>query len=216
MLIKYFQGHKKAFTLCGGVLVIALTLYPMIYRTWAFGSDAWGLSVIAVLDPEEVPWSPSDFNSLAIRPAVAYWLLTHFDWPYERCGRAMTAMDGCSQPLINFVGTTLDAHESDSVMTRRGYGLLRHFAARGEPINGYYKGFTPVHEAVLYANVDYLRALLELGADPNLPIDMPEKDYHGFDAFEFATFLESRNQEIYLDIQAELEALYELGESGER
>lgn len=216
MLIKYFQGHKKVLTLCGGVLVIALTLYPMIYRTWAFGSDAWGLSVIAVLDPEEVPWSPSDLNSLAIRPAVAYWLLTHFDWPYERCGTAMTAMDGCSQPLINFVGTTLDAHESDSVMTRRGYGLLRHFAARGEPINGYYKGFTPVHEAVLYANVDYLRALLELGADPNLPIDMPEKDYHGFDAFEFATFLESRNQEIYLDIQAELEALYELGESGER
>jgi len=216
VLIKYFQGHKKTLTLCGGVLVIALTLYPMIYRTWAFGSDAWSLSVIAVLDPEEVPWSPSDFNSLAIRPAVAYWLLTHFDWPYERCGTAMTAMDGCSQPLINFVGTTLDAHESDSVMTRRGYGLLRHFAARGEPINGYYKGFTPVHEAVLYANVDYLRALLELGADPNLPIDMPEKDYHGFDAFEFAAFLESRNQEIYLDIQAELAALYELGESGER
>ena len=130
MLIKYFLDHKKALTLCAGALVIALTLYPMFYRTWAFGSDAWGLSVIAILDPEEVPWSPSDFNSLAIRPAVAYWLLTNFDWPYERCGKAMTAMDGCSQPLVNFVGTTLDTHEPDSIMTRRGYGLLRHFAAR--------------------------------------------------------------------------------------
>lgn len=58
MLIKYFLGHKKALTLCGGCLVIALTLYPMFYRTWAFGSDAWGLTVIALLDPEEVPWSP--------------------------------------------------------------------------------------------------------------------------------------------------------------
>lgn len=43
MLIKYFLDHKKALTLCGGALVIALTLYPMFYRTWAFGSDAWGL-----------------------------------------------------------------------------------------------------------------------------------------------------------------------------
>ena len=135
MLIKYFLGHKKALTLCGGALVIALTLYPMFYRTWAFGSDAWGLSVIAILDPEEVPWSPSDFNSLAIRPAVAYWLLTNFDWPYERCGKAMTAMDGCSQPLVNFVGTTLDTHEPDSIMTRRGYGLLRHLMREIEASN---------------------------------------------------------------------------------
>ncbi|MBN8238920.1 ankyrin repeat domain-containing protein [Marinobacter hydrocarbonoclasticus] len=204
MVIKYFLSHKKVLTLCAGALVIALTLYPMFYRTWAFGSDAWGLSVIAILDPEEVPWSPSDFNSLAIRPAVAYWLLTNFDWPYERCGKAMTAMDGCSQPLVNFVGTTLDTHEPDSIMTRRGYGLLRHFAARGEPVNGYYNGLTPVHEAVLYANVDYLHALLELGADPNLPIDMQEKDYHGFNAFEFAVFLEARNPEMYQVIRVVL------------
>src|SRR5690554_5998332 len=145
----------------------------MFYRTWAFGSDAWGLTVIALLDPEEVPWSPSDFNSLAIRPAVAYWLLTNFDWPYERCGKAMTAMGGCSQPLVNFVGASLDRHDAESIMTRRGYALLRHFAARGEPLNGYHNGLAPVHEAVLYADVGYLRALLELGADPSLPIDSP-------------------------------------------
>ena len=90
-------------------------------------------------------------------------------------------------------------------MTRRGYGLIRHFAARGEPVNGYYNGLTPVHEAVLYANVDYLRALLELGADPNLPIDMPEKDYHGFNAVEFAAFLEARNPEMYQAIRTKLE-----------
>src|SRR5690554_7487839 len=78
VLIKYFLSHRKALTLCGGALVIALTLYPMFYRTWAFGSDALGLSVVAILDPDEVPWNPSDFNSLAIRPAVAYWLLTNF------------------------------------------------------------------------------------------------------------------------------------------
>lgn len=206
MLIKYFLGHKKALTLCGGCLVIALTLYPMFYRTWAFGSDAWGLTVIALLDPDEVPWSPSDFNSLAIRPAVAYWLLTNFDWPYERCGKAMTAMGGCSQPLVNFVGTSLDRHDADSIMTRRGYALLRHFAARGEPLNGYHNGLAPVHEAVLYADVGYLRALLELGVDPSRPIDSPGKDYHGFNAFEFAVFLESRNSEFYQTILAELEA----------
>ena len=71
-------------------------------------------------------------------------------------------------------------------------------------MNGYYNGLTPVHEAVLYANVDYLHALLELGADPNLPIDMQEKDYHGFNAFEFAVFLEARNPEMYQAIRAVL------------
>lgn len=206
MLITYFLSHKKALTIGGVVLAITLTLFPMIYRTWAFGSDAWGLTVIALLDPEEMPWSPFDSDSLAIRPAAAYWLLTHSDWPYERCGKVTSAMDGCSQPLINFVGASLDRHESGSIMRRRGYELLRHFAARGEPVNGYYKGFAPVHEALLYADTDYLRALLKLGADPRLPIDSPEKDFHGFDAFEFAEFLESRNQEFYRDVGRELEA----------
>lgn len=154
-----------------------------------------------------MPWSPFDSDSLAIRPAAAYWLLTHSDWPYERCGKAMTAMGGCSQPLVNFVGASLDRHDTDSIMTRRGYALLRHFAERGEPVDGYYHGLAPVHEAVLYADIDYLRALLRLGADPNLPIDSPEKDYHGFDAFEFAAFLGARNKEIFQDVRKELEAL---------
>jgi hypothetical protein len=206
MLIKYFLGHKKALAACGVILAIGLTSFPMIYRTWAFGSDAWGLTVIALLDPEEMPWSPFDSDSLAIRPAVAYWLLTHSDWPYERCGKAMSAMGGCSQPLINFVGASLDTHDADSIMRRRGYALLRHFAARREPVNGYYHGLAPVHEAVLYANNDYLHALLSLGADPELPIDSPEKTFHGFNAFEFAAFLESRNQEAYRDVRRELEA----------
>ena len=39
-----------------------------------------------------------------------------------------------------------------------------------------------------------------------LPIDSPEKDFHGFDAYEFAEFLESRNQEFYRDVGRELEA----------
>lgn len=207
MLIKNFLGHKMALIIGGVLLAIVLTLFPMIYRTWAFGSDAWGLTVIALLDPEEMPWSPFDSNSLAIRPAAAYWLLTHSDWPYERCGKAMSAMGGCSQPLINFVGASLDTHDADSIMRRRGYALLQHFAARGEPVNSYYNGFAPVHEAILYANVDYLRALLKLGADPGLPIDSPEKDFHGFDAFEFAAFLESRNKEVYQGVRKELEAL---------
>lgn len=206
MLIKYFRGHKKALIIGGVILAIVLTLFPMFYRTWAFGSDAWGLTVIALLDPEEMPWSPFDIDSMAIRPAAAYWLLTHSDWPYERCGKAMSAMDGCSQPLINLVGASLDTHEGGSIMRRRGYELLRHFAARGEPVNGYYNGFAPVHEAVLYANTDDLHALLKLGADPGLPIDSPEKDFHGFDAFEFAAFLESRDQEVFRDVRRELEA----------
>ena len=206
MLAKYVRGHEKALALGGVILAFVLTFFPMIYRTWAFGSDAWGLTVIALLDPEEMAWSPFDSDSLAIRPAAAYWLLTHSDWPYERCGKAMSAMGGCSQPLINFVGASLDTHDADSIMRRRGYALLRHFAARGEPVNGYYLGLAPVHEAVLYANNDYLQALLRLGADPEVPIDNPEKVFHGFNAFEFAAFLESRNHEVYRNVRKELEA----------
>lgn len=206
-MINYFSRHKKRVTLAGGILVIALTLFPMIYRTWAFGSDAWGLTVIALLDPEEMPWNPLNSDSLLIRPAAAYCFLTHADWPYERCGRAISAMDGCSQPLVSFVGASLDLHDDDSIMRWRGYALLKYFAARGEPVNAYYKGLAPVHEAVLYANVEYLRALLQLGADSHLPMDSPEKDVHGFDAFEFAAFLESRNQSVYQEIRAALAGL---------
>ncbi len=82
----------------------------------------------------------------------------------------MSALGGCSQPLINFVGASLDTHDSDSIMERRGYALLR------------------------------------LGADPGLPIDSPEKAFHGFDAFEFAAFLESRDQEVYGEVRRELGA----------
>ncbi|KAA1176070.1 ankyrin repeat domain-containing protein [Marinobacter salinexigens] len=196
-MINFFSRRKRTLTFVGVFLAIALTFFPMAYRTWAFGSDAWGLTVIALLDPEEVPWNPFNSDSLLIRPAAAYWLLTHSDWPYERCGRAMSAMEGCSQPLINFVGASLDLQDEDSIMRRRGYGLLKHFAARGEPVNGYYHGLAPVHEAVLYANVDYLRALLQLGADPYLTIESPKKDFHGFDAFEFAALLQSRNESVY-------------------
>lgn len=205
-MTKYLLCHKKALTLGGVVLAIVLMSFPMIYRTWAFGFDAWGLTVIALLDPEEMPWSPFDSDSLALGPAAAYWLLTHSDWPYERCGKAMSAMGGCSQPLVNFVGASLDTHDADSIMRRRGYALLKHFAARGEPVNGYYHGLAPVYEAVLYANIDYLHALLRLGANPGLPIDSPEKAFHGFDAFEFAAFLESRDQEVFRDVRRELEA----------
>ncbi|WP_225314885.1 hypothetical protein [Marinobacter confluentis] len=132
MIAKNRLNHKKSLAIGGVVLVIFMAFSPMVYRTWAFGSDAWGLTVIALLDPQEMPWSPFDRNSSVIRPSVAYWLLTHFDWPYERCGRAMSAMGDCSQPLVNFVGASLDTHGANSIMERRGYSLLRHFAARGK------------------------------------------------------------------------------------
>lgn len=206
MIVKNCLNHKKPFAIGGVVLAILLTFSPMVYRTWAFGSDAWVLTVIALLDPQEVPWSPFDRDSLVIRPSLAYWLLTHFNWPYERCGRAMSAMGGCSQPLVNLVGASLGTHGADSIMERRGYSLFRHFAARGESVNGYHRGFAPVHEAVLYANVDYLSALLELGANPDLPIRRPEKQYDDFNAYEFAELLESRDPEMFRDVRAELES----------
>lgn len=188
----------------GAVLVFALTLFPMMYRTWAFASDARGLVIIALMDPEEIPLNPYNRNSLAIRPDMAFWLLTHFDWPYERCGKVSNAMDGCTQPLVNLVGTTLDTLEPRTIRDR-GYELLRYFVSKGEPLDSYFRGLAPVHEAVLFANVDYLRALLDLGADPMQPINLPEKSYDGFNAFEFAVFLEKRDKAIFEGVRKELE-----------
>jgi hypothetical protein len=75
---KHFLSHKKAVTIGGVVLAVVLAIFPMIYRAWALGSDAWRLTIIALLDHEEMPWSPFDSDSLAIRPAE-----TNPSYPYS-------------------------------------------------------------------------------------------------------------------------------------
>lgn len=45
------------------------------------------------------------------------------------------------------------------------------------------------------------------GTRTNLTIEMPDKDFHRFNALQFAAILEARNQEMYQAIRAELEGL---------
>jgi len=49
-----------------------------------------------------------------------------------------------------------------------------------------------VHEAILFNKPRYLKLLLLSGANSGLEVQLPKKDFNGFDAFEFFEFLKPK------------------------
>ncbi|MCB1866220.1 MAG: hypothetical protein KDG50_12420 [Chromatiales bacterium] len=182
------------------VLVFLLSLMPSGARTWKWASDAYGLVVLATLEPDQVSRNPYSEHGLLVSPDLAVWMLKSFAYPYDRCSKLSETLGLCGKPLVGWVGRTLDAGSPESA--ERGYALLAHFVSRGEDVNALTDGMAPVHEAILYRNPRYLNALLAAGANLAVKIDRPEKDYDGFDAVEFLALLESRQPDGFGEIRA--------------
>jgi len=133
---------------------------------------------IAAGHPQNYTYSPYTTQSL-VSPNLALWLLKNTNFPYNE--EIFTGDDKIS--AISWVGRSLN---NEGLNRSRGLELLNYYIARGEPVNspGDY-GLTPVHEAMLYRDPEYLEILIRAGASLDIKIMAPEKEFHLYNAHQF-------------------------------
>ena len=150
--------------------------------------DARRLTVIALLKPDE--WSPNPWSRdfTVVSPDIAFWWLLHSDMPYEPC---TSSPFGCDVPLVAYAGRTLETE--DQAQRERAMALLRHFIARGEPVNAMSRGMTALHEAVLANDLEYVDVLLRSGARLDALTDRPDRpSLHRLTPLQYCEKLESK------------------------
>ena len=182
---------KRRVVVIGVVILFLLSLIPATYRTITWSSDAYGLISLATLPKDKFTFNPYSKNGYFVGPAIALWILKHFDYPYNRCSKISEIIGICDIPLIMWAGRTLG--NGDSQSEKRAYEIIALLIKRGEPLNDRCNGMTVVHEAILYRQPRYLTMVLDAGADPHITIQRKGKKSHGLDAFEFVELLESMN-----------------------
>jgi len=177
-----------------------LSVIPTVLLTAKFASCANGLITVAFLKPNEWSYNPWSKDGLFISPGDARWLLLHSDFPYRPCPNGFTAS---GVPTVSWLGRALVG--SDSADRAFGVELLNHLLARGEPINAKDTyGLTPLHEAVLSADKQYLDLLLAAGANPAIVADSPSKAA-GLTPYEFCQRLEKRRPRERIQLCRSLE-----------
>jgi hypothetical protein len=68
--------------------------------------------------------------------------------------------------------------------------LFERYLQQGAAIDRYdANGYTPLHEAIVFGKVDFVRALVARGADTHLRVKSANKSLSGMSAFELADFL---------------------------
>ena len=145
------------------------------------------LTTVALLKPNEWSLNPLSPNGLFFPPALARWLLLNTSIPYRPCRAPSTE---CEVSLVAWVGRSLD--QGSPERREHALELLRHFITRGQPINQLSQGLTPLHEAVLFRNAQYLEALLHAGADLHVKADEVSKSAAGLTPLEFCLRLEEK------------------------
>ncbi|WP_431689042.1 hypothetical protein [Hahella sp. NBU794] len=181
------------------ILIFALSLLPCVSRTWKLASDAYGLVILATLNPNEMTYNPYSKDGLFINPEIALHLLEKFEYPYRRCSSSSEIIEICNTSLITWVGRALDMH--GPVQTERGYRLLSYFISRGEDVNKLTDGMAPVHEAILFRNAKYLKVLLDAGASLDIKIERSGREYDGFNALQYLELLESKKDTKFNEIR---------------
>jgi len=113
--------------------------------------------------------------------------------PYDANGTT-----GVGQPLLHAACAMYWMNDSS-----RGNALraIRMLAAKGAQINSRVDGRTPLHEAILYygsdGDLELIRTLLALGANPSARIARPGTREDGLSALEYAVLLgEKRRTEM--------------------
>ncbi len=174
-----YAKMSKSRTILIVLFIITILYSPRIY----FSLHHWGLSsdtliLIAAGHPQNYTYSPFTTQSL-VSPNLALWILKNTDSSYNE--EVFTGDDKIS--TIAWVGRSLN---NAGLNRSRGLELLNFYIARGEPVNkpGDF-GLTPVHEAILYRDPEYLEILIRAGARLDTKIMAPEKEYHLYDARQF-------------------------------
>ncbi|HSR62942.1 MAG TPA: hypothetical protein VLN56_06020 [Gammaproteobacteria bacterium] len=185
------------------VLVLVASLLPVMTRSWRCAVDARCLIVLAGSDERRITINPYVRNGLWISPDMAVSLLRNLEYPYENCIEYDNMPHNCSVPLVNWAGRTLGL--SSKKADARMMEVLKILIDRGLPIDQMADGLAPVHEAILFYKPEYLRLLLEAGADLNQRVQRPGAGSDGLDAFQFYELVVSKRQQPMPDIKSLLE-----------
>lgn len=90
------------------------------------------------------------------------------------------------QPLISFALAGCEVG-TDCIETKE---VIKVIALRGrEDLELRYQGLTRLHEAILYGNLNMVKALISLGSDVNSIVKKPESNFDGLSAYELSAFL---------------------------
>ena len=180
---------RRSIVIIGVVVLALLSLFPAAYRTIQWSSDAYGLIILATWPDDTFTYNPYAKDGYFVGPEAAVWILKNFDYPYKGCSEMSKNLGICDMLFIMWAGRTLGT--GDSQADKRAYEIIEFLIKKGEPLNDRYSGMTMVHEAILYRQPNYLKMLLDAGADPRITIDREGKKSHGLDAFAFVELLES-------------------------
>jgi len=164
------------------IFLLALAGYPGARNAYISTGDFYGLAATALSQPEEL----DGIIGKIISPDAAMWILKNLDYPYRRCTFLSESVGVCGMPRISYVGAGIGM----------GQGLERHFdlisflVRRGDSLGAVnHEGLTPLHDAVLFKEKEYVTFLLEQGASVQTLTSAPGKQYDGLDAIEYAEFL---------------------------
>jgi len=182
------------------ILLICILLIPPFTRTYKWANNATGLIILSGLCENHLSFNPFSTDSYLIRPKYAIWILLNMDYPYINKDVEHAPLQ---MPLVNLASAAVD----DTCMnTNDAHKLVEHLVKRGEPINEYYHGFTPVHAAILSDNPDILGLLLNLGADPTMKIKSRYVSKHnGMNAYQFAAYLKKKAPDKFAKINSVLD-----------
>lgn len=168
-----------------GVLALLASVAPAVSRSAKLARCADGLLALATMDVYDVSRNPWHWDSYLVPPDVAVWLLLNTESPYSCLSVPADLTRGF--PLIHYAVSSPEAEEVRPRILR----IIEHLAARGADLDEKYDGRTPLHNAVLYDDIELVQTLVRLGADPEERIQAPDREYDGMNAVEYARYLNS-------------------------
>lgn len=187
------------------IIVLLAATCVLYFRAFAsaivLGTNSMGLISLASKPMSDHTLNPLSEDVSFISPNTAEWILTTFDWPY-RASHNVSATDIERIPEIHAATTFWGVYSDGPDVKQRMLRLMEHFIDRGASVEQRYMGLTPLHEAVMSANAEAAKFLIERGADPLAIIYRPGRKHDGLNSIEFARLLYDKEPESMKDILA--------------
>jgi hypothetical protein len=178
--VKSWKARLATGLLCFGV---GCLVSYCVYVAFIFSKGIEHQVLTAVSD-DAYPW-------IADEVALAY--LTYGPQPEMRATEEQSALS------FTLAGCGIDDRSTEE-HCRSIIEVLQTLLERGADIEARNGGLTLLHEAVLFDQAVMVQFLLAQGANSNALIQRPDSKVDGFNAIEFARFLQQQRPEQYEEI----------------
>lgn len=167
------------------VVSFLICILPAAGRTLYKLSGNDTLVAMILTNPEEYSLNPFSRDGVLVSQNVASWFFKITYSPELDC--QPTEKYYCT-PLLNMLsegGRSIGNEKSKE----RGAKLIKFMVDRGANVDSRNVGLTALHEAILACDVESMKLLLSLGADPHEKIERPLSKWNAMNAFEFFKYL---------------------------